>query len=696
MRVSLLAVLLAISIALYYWAFRYGFDDNSFSDVLKVLALSFTLILAPDFWYALKNSEGRAEKWFNSAPWYLFSSLMGATALGAASLYLGLPLAWVVLLSGSLLTAWFLVWLFKRKAGISLPLSLLFAAFAIFIPFFFYKTIAHDPLYLEKLILGPGHFDPIYLAAISNMIKTYSYPTIGIDGLTYLPYHYGSHWVFALLSDLVDIPSTKFYNMAYPVIFIPFLFKSFFSFYESIAGHFKAKQRFIVAPFAILFVALAGLYQGIERNQSPLMTTIIFQSESYNLGLALTFILLGIALRFFGQGNATGSASVLDKLFAYGFIPLMVAFISITKISSGFLAMAMFGYVVLRQAWFRKLPVMVSFALSFASFAVAFLIASSMGNGGDKPIELFSFFKNNVGNTIHFLFYYYLYTSLFVFMFLFQNPALGSAGEFWGGLRKNAFLEVELLLFVSIIGLVPGIVMDTTGRNSLYFMDLQRWLSLLMIMAYLPLFAEKVRSFRKFALATRALLAGMALFITFQILENVPRNYYLLVKQAVIDNIYTRNQLLDSADLGQEPLAIETILTGFHQKMHSSQIAKESLPRHRLFRELIELGNRPIAEKKQTCVYIPKTNDAYWKIPLYKRLAIPFIAPALSGIAMIEGVPAYFPHDFVGFASDYTYKDASRTFTDEEIALVAKEQGFQHLIIIENAEQETIVRELDL
>src|SRR5206468_8453469 len=52
----------------------------------------------------------------------------------------------------------------------------------------------------------------------------------------------------------------------------------------------------------------------------------------------------------------------------------------------------------------------------------------------------------------------------------------------------------------------------------------------------------------------------------------------------------------------------------------------------------------PGFEKRRTALYIPKTNRAYWDFfsvpaapPL--RKAVPFVAPAVTGVAMIDVVP---------------------------------------------------------
>ena len=44
----------------------------------------------------------------------------------------------------------------------------------------------------------------------------------GLDGLPFAPYHFGSHWLFAGISNLLHVRVIDFYNRGYAVVFVPF------------------------------------------------------------------------------------------------------------------------------------------------------------------------------------------------------------------------------------------------------------------------------------------------------------------------------------------------------------------------------------------------------------------------------------------------------------------------------------------
>jgi len=49
----------------------------------------------------------------------------------------------------------------------------------------------------------------------------------------------------------------------------------------------------------------------------------------------------------------------------------------------------------------------------------------------------------------------------------------------------------------------------------------------------------------------------------------------------------------------------------------------------------------PLYYKNETAVYIPQTNTVYWNLLSYKK--VQFIVPALTGMAMVDGIQPFIP-----------------------------------------------------
>jgi hypothetical protein len=61
---------------------------------------------------------------------------------------------------------------------------------------------------------------------------------------------------------------------------------------------------------------------------------------------------------------------------------------------------------------------------------------------------------------------------------------------------------------------------------------------------------------------------------------------------------------------------------------------------YKVIKTLHELAELPLAEKRQMLLFIPQSNRAYWTLSANFCKATPFIAPAISGIAMLDGLPS--------------------------------------------------------
>lgn len=106
--------------------------------------------------------------------------------------------------------------------------------------------------------------------------------------------------------------------------------------------------------------------------------------------------------------------------------------------------------------------------------------------------------------------------------------------------------------------------------------------------------------------------------------------------------------------------------------------------RYKLIEKLRELSQLPISKKRKTLIYIPKSNELFWK-SLKRCKSIPFLAPAISGIAMLAGLPDVECETlYYGYA---VYKDSSGIDVcrgeAETICRQAVSKGFSEVIILD-------------
>lgn len=111
----------------------------------------------------------------------------------------------------------------------------------------------------------------------------------------------------------------------------------------------------------------------------------------------------------------------------------------------------------------------------------------------------------------------------------------------------------------------------------------------------------------------------------------------------------------------------------------------ETTKNYKIIKILQDLGNLPLSEKKKTLLFIPQSNRLYWDLD--EKCSInPFIAPALTGMAMIDGLPAAdCKTRYYGYESYQLRKEPQSSLdkTKETLCQKAIAKGFSQVIVID-------------
>src|SRR5437868_5082492 len=109
------------------------------------------------------------------------------------------------------------------KPGLPSPRSQLITVllFGFFSAAYLWGTVDRDPLFKEQLIMGLTPLDTLFHSALSRMLQVHGVSSTGLDGLPYLSYHFGSHWLFAGWANLLGITTLEFYECGFPIVFAP-------------------------------------------------------------------------------------------------------------------------------------------------------------------------------------------------------------------------------------------------------------------------------------------------------------------------------------------------------------------------------------------------------------------------------------------------------------------------------------------
>ncbi len=618
-----------------------------------------------------------------------------------------------------------------------------------------------NPLFVENLCNGYAHIDTLYHATLANMLRTYGVCSTGLDGLPFAPYHFGSHWVFARISNLLDFPVIDFYNLAYPVIFPPFMIFSLLTFAVSVAEIWRGPGRLPEAsneavhsakkakpgvtdlltanPNAGLripgvlfwFIAATGVIGVLPRGAGvePLTRAALFVSESY--GLAISVALLGIATvsALFRDIATAPHMRRMDVLLGFVFLCALPSIVGLFKISVMILlvAAAAWFFVRLRIYRYKVIAASLVYALSFLYWDWLFIYQPEYGRiSGIAP---FSALKALVGFTwwSYYWLFCYGWTLLFVVLRLREEGARTLA-ELWAAFRERRLLDVEFVLIVAVLGSVPEILLGDYSSTH-YFADDQHWLALGLTLAFV---------LRPVRYGGRQPTARMAEGVTgARILNNqappirlldriqVPQVLAALLGLVVVGTMALNTDVLLSgaavivkASLSLAPDAtgpLDAAWNGHFQE--ARQITDRQVAavdqRMRTDKNIIavlrDLDRLPLAEKRRTLLYIPKTNLQFWDLlhTAYSPKVGPFVAPALSGIAMVDGLydPAkddpwsgYGYHNYNYPYATPPYEKHPQPPLDEYLPTLKKRcivQGMNQLIVIDERNGSLEVRKFD-
>jgi hypothetical protein len=706
-NIALFSSIVAAVFAGFYWLGRLGFDNNSVLFYLKILSISYFLLFLPVTVRKAANSFGVSftETWYNSDAAVSLFGLILVTAAGFIIPSFSLIALLPFIILGCLFFIINLIDFFlqyNQKSNVIF--GILAVTFSIILIFIFcsYQGTS-PPLLFEDFVREHSPSDGLFHYAICQMIKTYGIPSTGLDGVPYIPYHYGSHFIFVQISKLMGLHVFLFYQFCFTTIVIPFFLNSILSFSVDLKRYFgNFKESWDVrtdykfwALFALPFVGFLPIR---ALNRLATKPSLIL-SESYTLGMAILFIVGAILLYFFKRFNIKDKKFRIDNfIFVVLVLPLLLGVIGVIKQPLLFLLAAVLAYLFLRLGLYKnKMLLFSSLPIIIASFIAYELVAFKYP--GALKLVLFDhitrFVVADKRNSIFFwivlppafFIFHFFWSWLYAGLRLCQEKIAGFI-DIKSAFRERKVIDVEILLLLCAVGVLPGILFKVRGGVTGYFSDVQRWIALSFLLA----------SFSNFSLPViKSPFKRLKAVVLFSVLAVAVGSF--LSNIFIFGKITVERYITVRGFLSNLPGAGDNQLNGPVNKfLYGPQRLLDGNEKYKMYRVLLELDKIPLSEKRKTLLFIPRSNKLYWD-RLHPR-SIPMVAPALTGIAMIDGLPGQstaaekeFPGHMWGL---YRYKantidPSSIDASPEKVYSRVLEKGFSKLIIIENRDGNTVV-----
>ena len=486
---SVFASLVSSCITGIYCFSRLDFQDRHFSELMTCLCLSWFLTCSGSVWRLLIVTTGGRTK-IPDAAIYLLTILL-LCMLGMLEKFVSFDSASLIRAIGSIsLAVTLLLWMKGGHPFSSFLLTTLGVPFGAWVGMVALGSGYQDPLFRETLLVGEPPVDTLFHVSVANMLRTYGIPGTGLDGIPYLHYHFGSHWLFGQIANLLNMDVLQFYNLGFPIIFIPFLLNSIVVFALTYRGALLTRSvsdgglRSSLGFWGILVLAHLGVFPAkIHSGNSHLI------SESYALGLTAFFLFSAIAVHIWKtikmDGETRSNFIIMPQFFM---MALMLAIIGFLKSSLMILSFILATYLIIRSG-----VLSLGHRLLFLGINIPVLIlVISMTISRDTPglsLEAFHYLKNFVQQEWWpwFLFFELFWSWVFIFL---RTKELGvtTLGSLRDTVVSRRALDVEVVVLVSLIGLLPGLMMAIPGGSAAYFSDFQKWLSVGLIMANLNQF----------------------------------------------------------------------------------------------------------------------------------------------------------------------------------------------------------------
>jgi hypothetical protein len=576
---------------------------------------------------------GSGKHWLLCGPMVSILTLLIVSAIGLSPLGGSASIAVVIAVAGGVACASNMVGVVVRigfvRSGALLSLGLFLGLYAE--SMYWRVDSVHDVVYPESIVAGRVATDVAQQAAVINMISTYKVASTGLDGLPPLRYHTGSLWMAEAFRRLCGFRAIDFLAFGYGILLIPLYVFTFFGCADLLRA--AIKQESDVPPFifwAASVVALVGLFPFTGDPMQLNFNEMIINSDSFLLAISFSLLLIGTAVWFHGSLCARGFVWTLHEKIAMAvLLPAVLGLVGWVKISQLYLLLGLVVYLCWRVKWLRTWPFVLGAAFSALGLAAMVYFERGAVKSSFAPLN----FDRIAPEWVPYFFLVYFAWAWLLLLVWARFHGTRTLGELVRAAKAGDTLLVELAFVTVIAGLIPYLLINFNSPNWKYFTEFQGVIAGVLVVALLPQFkvADMLQRMRDGSLRlTSAMLLGLTVAIGGHLFITTLAATYRMLKRGC----ETR------AVLSGMPV------TAWRQELRQikerrSVVVPAFADRVQLIECLDRIGHEPVQQRRGTVLYIPKTNRTYWDMRQLGDGTTPFIAPALAGIPMVDGLPEY-------------------------------------------------------
>ncbi len=579
------------------------------------------------------SASGSKRRWMFSGPALTSIALVVICLIGLSRLPALAAAGWIlggagVLLALANLTAvWRRIGLFRTTALVLLGLVLGTYAESTY----WRSGGEHLIAYREAMLGGLVHADILQQAGIVNMIDTYGVASTGLDGVVPMKYHTGSLWAAQGLRRLCGFEAIDFIAYGFGILIVPLYVVGVFVCSAVIRAVVQSSNENLppVSFWLATAVCVIGFFPFMSDPNHWNFNETILNSDSVLFAYGFSVWLIAIAAAFYGTFRPARALTWAEKLTFLIAIPGALGLAGFLKISQVYLLLSILLYVCWRVKSIRLWPILAGVGISLLVTAAELHVETGAVAAGFAPFN----FDRLHPEWVPYFFVVYPF-SAWLFLFLWARVRnVHSVGDFIRAVRSGETLPVELVFVTFIAGLIPYMLLDFYSPAWKYFTEFFGVVAAVFIGGFIP----KVEGSNIRASVRERRISLTACFGLFLLLALC--GHLLMTTEGSVYRMLKSVGEARAVIAGKSPLAWMSQLRQIRRG--STYTDSTVVARSRMLRTLQGLSDQPHDLKRASALYIPKTNRLFWDMRQVGQGATPFIAPAESTIAMIDGVAEF-------------------------------------------------------
>jgi hypothetical protein len=349
-----------------------------------------------------------------------------------------------------------------------------------------WSTRYKNPVFWETVeFRADVHHDPLYYVSMANSMRSYGVPSTALDGVPYTPYHYGSAWLNSQWAYLADKDVLEFYSLGPSVVAIPLFFCALLL----LRG--RDRKRKSETPLAARRLGRMACFSRCDdwRNPDVGSRRIGHLESSRDDFRVVRHWSSGISPCHLDDHRLLAAPENIISLQRHRFsVSFRAGDARRNRNSQGFdNAAAACRRPWPRCAWqvvSRQVIVLATLLCIVASGVAYKLVSVAAQNQGIVPFAYMRYYANPAWWP-YFVLAHLFWSWVYIYLRL-REESVKTIGDIRQAALQGRITDVVVVAIVALAGWAAGEVLDIHGGSAVYFSDVQRWLSLALLIGALP------------------------------------------------------------------------------------------------------------------------------------------------------------------------------------------------------------------